>query len=113
MMPAGSGASLIRSPSLHTIVVGTFATALATKLDGLRIPPDVRAALTAQAARLIEAQVPPQADEPTRRLLEQAVTDAFVHTFRVVMLVCASLALISALCAAATPTPVGSNKHSS
>src|ERR1700736_3053066 len=103
MMPAGSGASLIRSPSLHTIVVGTFATALATRLDGLRIPPDVRTALMAQTARLIEAQVPPQADEPTRRLLEQAVAGAFVHTFRVIMLVCAGLALAGALCAALTP----------
>ena len=87
---------------LGTLAVPLFATALAARLDSLRIPPDVRAALMAQAARLVEAQGPSVA-EPTRRLLEQAVTGAFVHTFRLVMLVCAALALASALCAALTP----------
>jgi EmrB/QacA subfamily drug resistance transporter len=87
---------------LGTLAVSLFATALAARLDGLRIPPDVRGALLEQAARLVEAQVPPVA-EPTRHLLEQAIAEAFVHTFRVVMLVCAALALASALCAAITP----------
>jgi EmrB/QacA subfamily drug resistance transporter len=86
---------------LGTAAVSLFATALAARLDGLRIPLDVRAAMLAQAARLVEAQVPP-VDEPTRHLLEQAITNAFVHTFRIVMLVCAALALVSALCAALT-----------
>jgi MFS family permease len=87
---------------LGTLAVSVFAGALAARLDHLRVPPDLRAALLNQAARLVEAQVPP-VDEPTRHLLEQAVTDAFVHTFRLVMLICAALALASALCAAATP----------
>ena len=87
---------------LGTLAVGTFATALTARLDGLRVPPDVRAALMAQTAKLVEAQVPPVA-EPTHRLLEQAVNEAFVHTFRLVMLLCAALALASALCAAVTP----------
>lgn len=87
---------------LGTLAVSLFGTALAARLDGLRISPDVRAAMLAQASRLVEAQIPP-ADEPTRRLLEQAVADGFVHTFRVVMLVCAALALGGALCAALTP----------
>jgi EmrB/QacA subfamily drug resistance transporter len=95
-------AGLLAVAVLGTVAVGTFAGALAAKLEGLRVPPDVRAALIAQAARLVEDQVPP-VDEPTRRLLEQAVAEAFVHTFRVIMLVCAGLALISALCAAVTP----------
>jgi hypothetical protein len=55
-----------------------------------------------QVARLVEVQVPP-VDDPTRRLLEQAVAEAFVHTFRMTMLICAALALASALCAAVTP----------
>jgi EmrB/QacA subfamily drug resistance transporter len=88
---------------LGSLAVPLFAAALAARLDQLRLPPDVRGALIGQAARLIEALVP-QVDEANRRLLDQAVTDAFVHTFRVVMLVCAALALASALCAALTPT---------
>jgi MFS family permease len=95
---------------LGSLAVPLFAAALAAPLDGLRIAPDVRATVTGQVARLVEIQVPP-VDETTRRLLEQAIAEAFVHTFRVVMLVCAALALASALCAALTPTAPASNKH--
>jgi EmrB/QacA subfamily drug resistance transporter len=95
-------AGMLAVAVLGTLAVHLFAAALAARLDGLRMPPDVRAALIAQAARLVEAQVPP-VDEPTRHLLEQAIAEAFVHTFRVVMLVCAALAVASALCAAVTP----------
>jgi EmrB/QacA subfamily drug resistance transporter len=96
-------AGLLAVAVLGSLAVPLFAAALASRLDGLRVPPDVRAALMGQVARLVEAQVPP-ADEPTRRLLEQAVAEAFVHTFRLVMLACAALALASALCAALTPS---------
>jgi EmrB/QacA subfamily drug resistance transporter len=88
---------------LGTLAVPLFAAALAARLDGLRVAPDVRAALMGQVTKLVEIQISP-VDEPTRRLLEQTVAEAFVHTFRVVMLVCAALALASALCAAVTPT---------
>jgi EmrB/QacA subfamily drug resistance transporter len=97
---------------LGTLAVPLFAAALAARLDGLRVPPDVRAALMGQAARLVEAQVPPVA-EPTRHLLEQAIAETFVHTFRTVMMVCAALALASALCAAVTPTELSNRQSSS
>jgi EmrB/QacA subfamily drug resistance transporter len=87
---------------LGTFAVPLFAAALAARLDGLRVPSDARGAVMAQVARLVEVQIPP-VDDSTRQLLEQAVADAFVHTFRIVMLVCAALALASALCAALTP----------
>jgi len=94
-------AGMLAVAVLGTLAVRVFGAALAARLDGLRVPPDVRAALMAQVARLVEVQVPP-VDEPTRRLLDQAVNEAFVHTFRVVMLVCAALAVASALCATLT-----------
>jgi EmrB/QacA subfamily drug resistance transporter len=90
---------------LGTLAVSVFAGALAARLDGLRVPPDVRAAVMAEVSRLVEAQLP-SVDEPTRHLLDQAIAEAFVHTFRVVMLVCAALALASALCAMLTPSPL-------
>src|SRR5262249_48608071 len=88
---------------LGTLAVAVFGPALEARLAALRAPPAVRAALMAQAPRLVEAQVPPGVNEATRRLLEQAVNETFVHTFRLVMLVCAALALVSALCAGGTP----------
>jgi EmrB/QacA subfamily drug resistance transporter len=95
-------AGMLAVAVLGSLAVPLFAAALAARLDGLRIPPEVRATVMGQVARLVEIQVPP-VDEPTRGLLEQAVHTSFVHTFRVVMLVCAALALASALCAAVTP----------
>jgi EmrB/QacA subfamily drug resistance transporter len=88
---------------LGTLAVSLFGAALAARLDGLRLPPDLRAALIAQASRLVEVQVPP-VDPATPYLLERAISDSFVHTFRLIMLVCAALALASALCAPLTPT---------
>src|SRR5262249_28481118 len=87
---------------LGTLAIGIFGPSLEARLDALRLPPAVHAALMAQVPRLVDAQVH-QVDEPTRRLLEQAIAEAFLHTFRIVMLVCAALALASALCAALTP----------
>jgi len=96
-------AGMLAVAMLGTLAVGLFGPALEARLDGLRVSPEVRTALTAQVPRLVEAKVPPGVDEATRRLLEQAVADAFVHTFRLIMLLCAALALASALCAALTP----------
>jgi EmrB/QacA subfamily drug resistance transporter len=95
-------AGMLAVAVLGSLAVPLFATALAARLDGLRVPPDVRAALMGQVARLVEIKLPPT-DEPTHRLLEQAINEVFVHTFRVVMLICAALALASALCAAFMP----------
>jgi EmrB/QacA subfamily drug resistance transporter len=95
-------AGMLAVAVLGSLAVPLFATALAARLDGLRVPPDVRAALMGQVARLVEIKLPPP-DEPTHRLLEQAINEVFVHTFRVVMLICAALALASALCAAFMP----------
>src|SRR5262249_15489975 len=96
---------------LGTLAVGGFGPALEARVAAVAGPPAVRAALMAQIPRLVEAQVPPGVDEATRRLLERAVADSFVHTFRLVMLVCAALALASALCAALTPTAPRPNRR--
>jgi EmrB/QacA subfamily drug resistance transporter len=96
-------AGMLAVALLGTFAVGAFGSALDARLDRLQVPPGVRSALTAQTPRLVEAQVPPQVRGPERRALEQAVNEAFVQTFRLVMLVCAGLALAGALCAAVTP----------
>ncbi|HXW27455.1 MAG TPA: MFS transporter, partial [Xanthobacteraceae bacterium] len=96
-------AAMLAVALLGTVAVGAFGTALDARLDGLRVAPDVRAAMAAQVPKLAEAQVPPQVRGPERARLEQAVDEAFVHSFRLVMGICAALALASALCAAVTP----------
>jgi hypothetical protein len=45
------------------------------------------------------AELPPDIDDATRLALRQAINEAFIHGFRVVMITAAALALASALSA--------------
>lgn len=55
-----------------------------------------------EVPKLAEAKVPAQIDGRQRQTLERALDESFVQSFRVTMLVAASLALLSALCAGFT-----------
>jgi hypothetical protein len=43
--------------------------------------------------------VPPQADSKSRTALRRALNDSFIYSFRMIALICAAGALLSALCA--------------
>ncbi|MCD6679761.1 MAG: MFS transporter [Burkholderiaceae bacterium] len=87
---------------LGAIAVGVFTSSLEARIDALRIAPEVRAAIIAQAPALAEARVPEQVQGFARHAVQFAYDAAFLHGFRVVMLVACALALASALCAAGT-----------
>ena len=87
---------------LGAIAVGVFTSSLEARIDALRIAPEVRAAIIAQAPALAEARVPEQLQGFARHAVQFAYDAAFLHGFRVVMLVACALALASALCAAGT-----------
>lgn len=95
-------AGMLAVALLGAVAVGVFASSLEGRLDTLRIAPDVRAAIIAQAPALAEARVPEQLQGFARHAVQFAYDAAFLHGFRVVMLVACALALASALCAAGT-----------
>ncbi len=64
-----------------------------------QVPPEIRRALNAEVPKFADAKVPPQIGGEQRRMLEKVLDESFVRSFRVAMLVAASLALASALCA--------------
>ncbi len=86
-------AGLLAVAVLGALAVGVFSRSLAGRLDALKVPASVREAALRQAPRLAEAKVPG---------LEAALAQAFVSSYRVVMLVAAGLAVLSAVCAWAT-----------
>ena len=86
-------AGLLAIAVLGALAVGVFSRSLAGRLDALKVPASVREAALRQAPRLAEAKVPG---------LEAALAQAFVSSYRVVMLVAAGLAVLSAVCAWAT-----------
>ena len=86
-------AGMLAVAVLGALAVGVFSRSLAGRLDALKVPASVREAALRQAPRLAEAKVPG---------LEAALAQAFVSSYRVVMLVAAGLAGLSAVCAWAT-----------
>jgi EmrB/QacA subfamily drug resistance transporter len=63
------------------------------------LSPSVREQVAAQRSKLAAIEVPPEASEAEQREIHAAVSASFVHGFRWVMLIAASLALASSLSA--------------
>jgi EmrB/QacA subfamily drug resistance transporter len=90
---------------LGVVAVGRFGAALERRLEGAGVPPEARAALLEEVPRLAEARVPPEAAPALRETLATALPQSFVESFRLVMLVAAGAAVLSAGCAWATVDP--------
>ncbi len=95
-------AGMLAVAALGAVAVGVFAHALEASIAPYGLSPDVRDLLLAQAPRLAQAHVPEGLDEELRGRLQRSLDDAFITSFRVVMLVAAAMALLGAICAAGT-----------
>jgi hypothetical protein len=89
-------AGLLAVALLGSIAVGVFARALSGRLDRLHVQPEVRSALQAEVPKLAEAMVPKNIAPAERPRLERALHESFVSGFRVVSLLAAALAALSA-----------------
>jgi EmrB/QacA subfamily drug resistance transporter len=89
-------AGLLAVALLGSIAVGVFAGALDERLDRLQATSEVRSALQAEVPKLAEARVPRQIAGARHEVLERALHESFVRSFRVVSLVAAALAALSA-----------------
>jgi EmrB/QacA subfamily drug resistance transporter len=74
-----------------------FTHALMQRIDGLALPPSVRAQVVSQKDRLAAMDLPEEAPPQDRAAIRAAVGAAFVHGFRWVVLVASGLALAGAL----------------
>lgn len=92
-------ASLLSIAVLGIIVAAVFNSALDNYLVTLHVAPGVRHLLDAQRANLAGAQVPASVPEPLRSALQRAIAESFLLGFRITMLICAGLALASAVAA--------------
>ena len=103
-------AGMLAVALLGAIAVSTFGAALDERLAELRVPSELRRAVHEEAPKLAEAQVPRQAPAADRQMLTRVLHESFIHSFRVVMLIAAALALLSALCAWLTIDPLASSQ---
>jgi EmrB/QacA subfamily drug resistance transporter len=89
-------ASLLAVAVFGLIVLGAFERGLERRLASLGLPPQARAAITAQRLKLAAAEVPRDLDAAARERARRAIAESFVDGFRLAMLTGAVLALLAA-----------------
>ena len=85
---------------LGIVMVKAFGSRLNHSLDHLSVPSGMLQKLQSDEIRLAGLQAPAALDPATRAAIQEMIGDAFVFGFRVVMLICAGLAVLSAAVAA-------------
>jgi MFS family permease len=89
-------AGLLAVAALGVLLVTCYARALDRELDGLALPPSVRAFVEAGRSKLAAADIPPEVDPATRTAIGAALERAFLAGFRMLMFAGAALAAMAA-----------------
>lgn len=82
-----------------SIALFVFANSLQAMTANLNLPAQVKQSVQAQANNLGGATVPPGVPQTSVSAVQNAIRTSFVHTFQVVMLICAGMAWVAALTA--------------
>ncbi len=89
-------AGLLAVAVFGLVAAARFDRALDARLDAARVPADVRRVLDTERDKLAGATIPKDVPEKDREVLRGAVDEAFVETFRLVALLTAGMAALSA-----------------
>jgi len=89
-------AGVLAIAALGAVMVAAFAHSLRSSLSGLRLNAEIVDQLESNVARLGSLDSPQNVDAPTALKIRSAIVQAFVFGFRLIMLLCALLAVISA-----------------
>lgn len=92
-------AGVLAIAAFGAIALASFSGALGSRGAALRLPQEVQQALQAQASNLGNAQPPPSLPQDAQAQAVQAIKLAFVDMFRLLALIGAGLAWLSALLA--------------
>jgi hypothetical protein len=92
-------ASLLAIAVLGIVMVNAFAAHLDSKLANLSLPPDKLHDIQAGEIKLAALQLPAGVNASTEAAIREAVREAFVFGFRLIMLICAGLSVASAAAA--------------
>ena len=93
-------AGLLAVAVLGVLMFVSFGGSLDAHLAPLDLPPEARQQLREEKIKLGAAEAPEDLDAAQRAQVEQAIDQAFVSGYRVVMLVATAMALVSAISAA-------------
>lgn len=90
-------AGLLAVAVFGIVMLSAFNASLNQRLTNFDVTPEARELLDGQRNKLAGAEIPASLSAETRTELKRAVTESFVSGFRVVMIIAASLAFLSAL----------------
>jgi hypothetical protein len=90
-------AGLLAIAILGIVMVSAFSYRMNQSLMQLNLPVDVMHGLQSNEIKLAALAVPSGLDSSTATALRISIDQAFVFGFRLIMLICASLAVISAV----------------
>jgi len=92
-------AGLLSIAALGVVMLGAFSSHLNRSLNSLPIPSDALSQLQAREIDLAALSVPSGIDAGMTAAINASIERAFVFAFRIVMLICATLSIVGALCA--------------
>jgi MFS family permease len=93
------GAGLLAIAVLGIVMLHAFNHALDQRLSDWKLPASAWQSLQAQRSKLAAAAVPEELDALTQQMIGHAIDESFVHAFRFVMAIGATLAVASAIVA--------------
>src|SRR5437016_441820 len=93
------GAGLLAIAALGIVMLHSFNHALDRRLADGNVPPAAWQSLQAQRSRLAAAPIPEELNQATQQMIGHAIAESFVHAFRLVMAIGATLAVVSAIVA--------------
>jgi Flp pilus assembly protein TadB len=93
------GAGLLAIAVLGIVMLHSFNHAIDRRLVDENASPVVWQSLQSQRNKLAGASLPEELDQMTRQLIGQAIGESFVHAFRLIMAIGATLAVVSAIVA--------------
>ena len=92
-------AGLLAIAVLGIVMLHAFDHAIDRRLANSNVAPAALQSLKAQRAKLAAVAVPEELDPTTKQEIQQAIAESFVHGYRLIMLIGATLAVISAIVA--------------
>ncbi len=92
-------AGLLSIATLGIVMVSAFSSHLNKSLRSLGLPEGITRDLQSSEIKLAAVTVPVGVDSYTAAKITTEIDRSFVYGFRVVMLICAALSIVSALCA--------------
>jgi EmrB/QacA subfamily drug resistance transporter len=93
------GAGLLAIAVFGIVMLRAFDRSMDIRTANWNLPPGASQSLQDQRSKLAAASIPEQLDKMTEQMIQHTIAESFVHAFRIIMAIGATLAAISAIVA--------------